>query len=168
MVRCGLKLSTWCSGSGASREVQAKVSHHLFCLRSPGMSYKLTCRWLLLVLGLEARSQERPSYEPRLATTKRNCLDSRSSLSQSATIPAGFYSRSYETSIPGTGTLGWVLSVELGSLITQGGTSKAEIFLPIFNCHMQMWNQPVLHLCLSDQSPCGFFFILFFMGLLSS
>ena len=53
-----LKLSTGYAGSGASWEIQAKVSH---CLCSawgpPGMSYKAIFQWLLLTLGLDVPRQ---------------------------------------------------------------------------------------------------------------
>ena len=52
VLRCGLKLSTGCAGSGASWEVQAKLLH-VFCLAPQSMSDKAICRRLLLVLGWE-------------------------------------------------------------------------------------------------------------------
>ena len=42
-----LKLTTWCTGSGVSWELQP------ICPGPPAMSYKVVCRWLLLVLGFE-------------------------------------------------------------------------------------------------------------------
>ena len=48
----GLRLTIQYTGSGASQEVQAKISC-LLCLGPPGMSYRAICRWLLLMLGLE-------------------------------------------------------------------------------------------------------------------
>ena len=53
LLWCGLKLSTGCTGSRASQEVQAKVSCHLCPARGPpSKSSKVICRWLLPVLGL--------------------------------------------------------------------------------------------------------------------
>lgn len=50
-----LKLSTRYTGSGASWEVQAKIRCFLypaFPTHTPSKSFKVTCKWLLLVLGL--------------------------------------------------------------------------------------------------------------------
>ena len=47
-----LQLSTGCTGSGASWELQGQQPH-VPCLGPPGMNYIVICRWLLLVLGLE-------------------------------------------------------------------------------------------------------------------
>ena len=52
VIQHGLKLSTRCTGSGASQEVQGKSLPVPF-VGLPGRSYRATCRWLLLVLGLE-------------------------------------------------------------------------------------------------------------------
>ena len=47
-----LQLSTGCTGSGASWELQGQQPH-VPCLGPPGMNYIVIFRWLLLVLGLE-------------------------------------------------------------------------------------------------------------------
>ena len=66
MVQRGNKLHTRYAGSGVSCEMQAKVRHCLFCPRSPGLSHKVICRWLLLVLGSEVPSTGQATNQVQL------------------------------------------------------------------------------------------------------
>ena len=53
VLRCGLKLSTRCAGSGAPRRCRARSATACVLPRPLRMSYRVIPRWLLLVLGLE-------------------------------------------------------------------------------------------------------------------
>ena len=84
---------------------------------------------------------------------KRNCLEF-------AATPSGFHCQKlwgllFPAREPCTGGTG----VGLGPLTPQGGTSAAEISLPILNHHMWIWDQPVPYLCPSYQFCCDIFCI---------
>ena len=60
------------------------------------------------------------------------------------------------TSLPDTGTLGWLWGwCWSGTPCSPGGTSVAEIVLLIFISHVCAWDQPIPHLHPSYQSLCG-------------
>lgn len=53
----------------------------------------------------------------------------------------------------------WGVRCGAGSPHSSVGTFVATMSLPILNCHIWVWNQPVLRLCPSCQPPHGFFFL---------
>ena len=65
IIQHGLKLSTQCTGSGASWEVQGQPPS-VPCLWSLSMSYRAICRWLLLVLGLQVPKRRQSVNQGRL------------------------------------------------------------------------------------------------------
>ena len=60
------------------------------------------------------------------------------------------------TSLPGMEPWAGELGVGLGPLSPHGVTSKAEVYLLIFIYNTWVWDQSILHLCLSYQSCLGF------------
>lgn len=64
------------------------------------------------------------------------------------------------TSLLSTGTLGWGAWCATKTPRSSGVTSTAKILLQVFICHIWMWDQPILCLWPSGQSPCGFFISL--------
>lgn len=62
--------------------------------------------------------------------------------------PLFLIARSCGSSLLTTSTLGWgTCCWRLGSLAPSWGNSVAEISLPIFICHTEVWGLPVSHLC---------------------
>ena len=76
---------------------------------------------VLFELRLQCWSSEQVSPVSLCRPFRKNTWDLRSPLSHSATIPAVFYSQTFRgTSLPGTTTLGFGASVELGPLTPEG------------------------------------------------
>ena len=79
VIQHGLKLSTGCSGSGASQEMQSQPPP-MPCLGPPGMSYRKICRWFLFVLGLKVPGRDQTVKQGRLVPglgplSQRLCRD---------------------------------------------------------------------------------------------
>ena len=66
VLQQGLKLSSRCTGSESSKEMKAKVSCHLCLAQTTSMSYKVICRCLVLVLGLEVAVRGKAMNQGRL------------------------------------------------------------------------------------------------------
>lgn len=78
-------------------------------------------------------------------------------------IPSDFHSQFlWGALLPHTGTLVWA-----GDPCSSGGTSTAEISLPMLNFCLWVWGQLVSPLCPSDWSQYGIFFIFLVKALFS-
>lgn len=55
MLQCGQELATGCAGLGLLGGAGHVQPLPVLCLGFPGVSYKVICRWLPLVLGLQVR-----------------------------------------------------------------------------------------------------------------